>query len=65
MVFSQRELEILAVNYIHLSASWGQISFGPDGIIQGGSRPFKIFSFINRPDKEWKRTIYNMDNKKI
>lgn len=65
MVFSQRELEILAVNYIHLSASWGQIPFGPDGIIQGGSRPFKIFSFINRPDKEWKRTIYNMDNKKI
>lgn len=62
--FTQSELDIIAGKYIHCSANWNAIVVDTDGMIQGGASPSEIVGFVNRPDENWQRTIYNMDGKK-
>jgi hypothetical protein len=63
--FNQDEVDIIAKNYIHCSANWNSIVIDNNGSIRGGASPSETIGFVNRPDEEWKRTIYNMDGKKI
>ncbi|CCP03317.1 hypothetical protein BN439_2262 [Erwinia amylovora Ea644] len=62
--FSQSELDIIAGQYIHCSANWNAIVADEDGFTRGGASASEVISFINRPDKQWRRTEYNMDGKK-
>lgn len=63
--FSQGELDVIAGKYIHCSANWNAIVVNPDGLIHGGASPSELTGFINRPDEQWKRSVYNMDGKKV
>ena len=61
--FNQHELDIIAQHYIHCSANWNAIAVDGDGSIRGGASPLQVIGFINRPDEQWRRTVYNMDGK--
>lgn len=63
--FSQDELDVIAEKYIHCSANWNAIVVNTDGLIHGGASPSELIGFINRPDEQWKRSVYSMDGKKI
>ncbi|MGX5100987.1 phospholipase effector Tle1 domain-containing protein [Enterobacter cloacae] len=63
--FSQDELDVIAKKYIHCSANWNAIVVNTDGFIHGGVSPSELIGFINRPDEQWKRSVYSMDGKKI
>ena len=62
--FNQNELDIIAKNYIHCSANWNTIIVNSKGYIRGGASLSEVIGFVNRPDEEWYRTVYNMDGKK-
>lgn len=62
--FTPDEIDRLAKEYIHCSANWNAMVIDTDGLIQGGASLTEVFSFVNRPDDHWKRTVYNMDGKK-
>lgn len=61
--FSETELNLIATNYIHCSAHWNAILTDSSGVIRGGVSPAELIGFVNRPDENWTRTIYNMDGK--
>jgi len=63
--FSEDELDVIAKSYIHCSANWNAIVVNTDGRILGGASPSELTGFINRPDEQWKRTVYNMDGKRV
>lgn len=63
--FSQDELDVIAERYIHCSANWNAIVVNTDGFIHGGASPSELIGFINRPDEQWKRSVYSMDGKKV
>ncbi|WHQ77231.1 DUF2235 domain-containing protein [Pantoea sp. Lij88] len=63
--FSQDELDVIAKKYIHCSANWNAIVVNTDGFIHGGASPSELIGFINRPDEQWKRSVYSMDGKKV
>ncbi|WHP31495.1 PAAR domain-containing protein [Trabulsiella odontotermitis] len=63
--FTSEELNIIAGQYLHCSANWNAIATDADGVIRGGAAPVEIISFVNRPDENWRRTIYNMDGEQI
>lgn len=64
-VFSQDELDVIAEKYIHCSANWNAIVVNTDGFIHGGASPSELIGFINRPDEQWKRSVYSMDGRKV
>jgi uncharacterized Zn-binding protein involved in type VI secretion len=63
--FSEDELDVIAGKYIHCSANWNAILADSDGVIRGGASPSEVVGFVNRPDEQWQRTVYNMDGKKL
>lgn len=63
--FSQDELDVIANQYIHCSANWNAIVADTDGFTRGGASASEVIGFVNRPDEQWLRTVYNMDGKKI
>jgi hypothetical protein len=63
--FNQAELDIIAEQYIHCSAHWNAIVSNHQGLIQGGAALSKLIGFVNRPDENWLRTIYDMDGRKL
>ncbi|EFL5990339.1 TPA: hypothetical protein ACHGIE_004256 [Escherichia coli] len=58
------EQDVIAQKYIHCSANWNAIMVNTDGFIHGGASPSELIGFINRPDEQWKRSIYSMDGEK-
>lgn len=64
-IFSLDELDVIAGKYIHCSANWNVIVMNADGLIHGGASPSELIGFINRPDEQWKRSVYDMDGKKV
>ena len=64
-VFSKEDTDIIARRYIHCSANWNAIIADVKGYTQGGASASEIIGFLNRPDENWQRTIYNMDGKKV
>ncbi|MEY8712032.1 PAAR domain-containing protein [Mangrovibacter phragmitis] len=63
--FSQDETDTIARRYIHCSANWNAIVADTHGFIHGGASPSEIIGFLDRPDENWQRTVYNMDGKKV
>ncbi len=63
--FSQDELDVIAEQYIHCSVNWNASVVNTDGFIHGGASPSELIGFINRPDEQWKRSVYSMDGKKV
>ncbi|MBL5945020.1 DUF2235 domain-containing protein [Enterobacter asburiae] len=63
--FSQDETDIIAQRYIHCSANWNAIIADMKGYTQGGASATEIIGFLDRPDENWQRTVYNMDGKKV
>ena len=63
--FSQDELDMIAGQYIHCSANWNTLVMNRDGRIHGGASPSALLGFINRPNTQWKRTVYTMDGKLV
>ncbi|MCD4560831.1 hypothetical protein [Lelliottia nimipressuralis] len=59
--FTRAEIDIIAQDYIHCSANWNSIVFDSSRKPYGGTSVSEILSFVNRPDQNWQRTIYNMD----
>lgn len=59
--FSSDELNIIAKKYIHCSANWNSIIMDSGGLVSGGTFPFELLNFINRPNIQWRRTVYNLD----
>lgn len=62
--FNDKEVDIIAKNYIHTSANWNSVIINSNGSIVGGASPSETIGFVNRPDEKWRRTVYNMDGKK-
>lgn len=63
--FTPEELNIIAGKYLHCSANWNAIATDAAGTIRGGAATVQVVSFVNRPDENWRRTIYNMDGEQI
>jgi len=63
--FSQDETNTIARRYIHCSANWNAIIADTHGFIHGGASAAKVVGFLDRPDENWRRTVYNMDGKKV
>jgi len=63
--FTQEEIDMIARRYIHCSANWNAIIADIKGYTQGGASAAEIVGFLDRPDENWQRTVYNMDGKKI
>lgn len=62
--FTPYEVDIITRKYIHCSAHWNAVELKQSGEIQGGASACETVGFVNRPDENWIRTIYNMDGKK-
>ncbi|HEG2204338.1 TPA: type VI secretion system tube protein Hcp [Enterobacter cloacae] len=62
--FTPDEVDIIARKYIHCSAQWNAVELKQSGELQGGASASETVGFVNRPDENWLRTIYNMDGKK-
>lgn len=62
--FSSEEMDSIAESYIHCSANWNAIAVNQNGGLGGGAAVSEVVGFVNRPDEEWSRTIYNMDGVK-
>lgn len=63
--FSKDEINVIAEKFIHCSANWNAIVVNMNGLIHAGVSPSKLVGFINRPDKNWIRSVYNMDGRKF
>ncbi len=63
--FSQDEIDTIARKYIHCSANWNAIIADKKGYTRGGASAAEIVGFLDRPDENWQRTIYNMDGIKV
>jgi hypothetical protein len=63
--FTTDEIDLIAREYIHCSANWNAVETDISGAIKGGTSPAEIIGFTGRPDENWRRTVYNMDGKKI
>lgn len=62
--FSPEDVDLIAENYVHCSAHWNAVVLRQNGELQGGTSASETIGFVNRPDENWIRTIYNMDGKK-
>ncbi|MDW3560973.1 Hcp1 family type VI secretion system effector [Enterobacter cloacae] len=62
--FTPDEVDIIARKYIHCSAHWNAVELKQSSELQGGASASETVGFVNRPDENWLRTIYNMDGKK-
>ncbi|MBT1728058.1 type VI secretion system tube protein TssD [Enterobacter quasimori] len=62
--FRPEEVDIIARKYIHCSAHWNAVELKQSGELQGGASVSETVGFVNRPDENWIRTIYNMDENK-
>jgi len=62
--FTSAEIDLLAQDYIHCSANWNSITFDKNMRIYGGASASETIGFVNRPDENWQRTIYNMNGNK-
>ena len=62
--FSNFELNIIG-NYIHCSANWNAIDYHIKHPITSAVSFSETISFVNRPDENWTRTVYNMSGVKI
>lgn len=65
VAFSKEEIALLAANYLHCSANWNTVTTNDSGHISGAVKAFELASFVNRPDHNWQRTIYDLNSKKI
>ncbi|OAT16426.1 hypothetical protein M977_04612 [Buttiauxella gaviniae ATCC 51604] len=61
----QHELNLIVAKYVHCSANWNTITLNSNTTFHGGASPIKSISFINRPDEQWIRSVYNMEGKKV
>ena len=61
--FSPEELRLIG-RYIHCSANWNTVDYHLKNSITSAAAPAETFSYVNRPDEEWTRTVYNMDGAK-
>ena len=59
--FTPAEVDIIARNFIHCSAHWNAVTLRQTGELQGGTAASETIGFVNRPDENWTRTVYNMD----
>jgi type VI secretion system Hcp family effector len=62
--FTVPETDIITQSYIHCSANWNSIALDGKGRTFGGASVSETIGFVNRPDENWQRTIYNMDGNK-
>ncbi len=62
--FTSEDVDVIARRYIHCSAHWNAVELKQSGELQGGASASETVGFVNRPDENWIRTIYNMDGKK-
>ncbi|EKI0252045.1 type VI secretion system tube protein Hcp [Enterobacter asburiae] len=62
--FTTEDIDVIARKYIHCSAHWNAVELKQSGALQGGTSASETVGFVNRPDENWIRTIYNMDGKK-
>ena len=46
------------------SAHWNAVELKQSGELLGGASASETVGFVNRPDENWIRTVYNMDGKK-
>ncbi|WP_318378634.1 type VI secretion system tube protein TssD [Enterobacter sp.] len=63
--FLPAEMDTIARDYIHCSANWNAVEIKESGEIYGGAWASETLGFINRPDENWRRTVYNMDGKNL
>lgn len=64
---NSQEIGIISRDYIHCSAHWNEVLLKGKGLISGQRlvseqpswpvKPFKLITFINRPEENWQRTI--------
>ena len=57
--FTSEEINIIG-KYIHCSANWNAVDYDSARKVTSGARASAVLSFINRPDTNWRRTVYNM-----
>lgn len=64
--FSETDMNIIG-KYIHCSANWNAVTVKDvwlDGkevkMIQGAVQPFELIGFVNRPNQNWVRAVWNM-----
>lgn len=57
--FTPEEIYIIG-KYIHCSANWNAVDNDSNRKITSSARASAILSFVNRPDTNWTRTVYNM-----
>jgi len=61
--FLPDELDAIARDYIHCSANWNAVQIKESGEIYSGTPATETLGFVNRPDENWRRTVYDMDGK--
>lgn len=62
--YTSDEINIIG-KYIHCSANWNAVDDDSARKVTSGARASAILSFVNRPDTNWRRTIYNMKGNTI
>lgn len=64
MPFSKDEIDIIG-KYIHGSAHWNTVDYHIKHPVASAVSSLETLRFINRPDDNWERTIYDMAGKEI
>lgn len=62
--FISSELEVIS-KYIHCSSHWNSVDYDNKYAISSGVSFSESLSFVNRPDENWVRTIYNFAGEEI
>ncbi|MBV4367460.1 phospholipase effector Tle1 domain-containing protein [Erwinia phyllosphaerae] len=63
--FTEAEINRLAADYLHCSANWNTVTTDADGKVTGAVKAVELASFVNRPDAQWRRTVYNLNGEKM
>ena len=62
--FSREAFEVIS-KYIHCSSHWNSVDYENKYAISSGVSFSESLSFVNRPDENWVRTIYNFAGEEI
>lgn len=57
--FTSEEINVLG-KYIHCSANWNAVDYDSKRKVTSSASASETLSFVNRPDTNWHRTVYNM-----
>lgn len=63
-VFTSDEIVLIA-KYNHCSANWNSVVMNDSGAVTGAVQPSELIGFVNRPNTNWIRTVFDLYGRNV